>query len=108
MVFAHDQPGDPGSGGDACGMHRTLRSNLWREVPMTPEILTRLVDRMRGSHNNDPYGSVLLDEHGTRIGVWCSYLKPMPLKLLDDGGVIVSPPLGETSEEPWFRGFGVD
>lgn len=85
-----------------------LRSDLWREVPMTPEILARLVDRMRGTRDDSPYGSVVLDEKGTRIGVWCSYQKPLPMKLLDDGGVIISPPLWETGESPWFRGFGSD
>ena len=85
-----------------------LRSDLWREVPMTPEILARLVDRMRGTRDGGPYGSVVLDEKGIRIGVWCSYQRPVPVRLLDDGAVVVSPPLGEPSESPWFRGFGSD
>jgi hypothetical protein len=87
---------------------RPLRSDLWREVPMTAEKLARLVDRMRGTRDDSPYGSVVLDETGTRIGVWCSYQRPLPVKLLDDGGVIVAPPLGETGEAPWFSGFGID
>jgi len=87
---------------------RPLRSNLWREVPMTPEKLARLVDRMRGSRDDSPYGSVVLDENGTGIGIWCSYQRPLPVKLLDGGGVLVSPPLGETGEAPWFRGIGID
>lgn len=87
---------------------RPLRSNLWREVPMTPEKLARLVDRMRGSRDDSPYGSVVLDEKGARIGAWCSYQKPLPVTVLDDGGVIVSPPLGEMGESPLFRGIGID
>ena len=84
---------------------RPLRSDVWREVAMTPEILARLVDRMRASRDDYPYGSVVLDEKGARIGVWCSYRRPLPVKLLDDGGVIVSPPLEEMGKPPWFRGF---
>lgn len=85
-----------------------LRSDLWREVPMTPEKLAGLVDRMRGTRTEGPYGSAVLDDTGTRIGVWCSYLKPVPVKLLDDGGVILPPPTVETDQPPRVRGFGID
>lgn len=71
---------------------RPLRSDLWREVPMTRELLARLVDRMRGSRNDGPPGSVVVDGRGERIGVWLSWLPPLPVQLLDDGGVVVSPP----------------
>lgn len=71
---------------------RPLRSRFWREVPMSRTLLVRLVDGMRGSRDPGPYGSVVLDEDKTPIGVWYSDLKPMPVKLLADGGVIVSPP----------------
>ena len=75
---------------------RPLRGGLWREVAMTPEILARLMDRMRNSRVDGPYGHVVLDDRGARIGVWCSYLKPTPVKLLDDGGVMINPPVGMT------------
>lgn len=87
---------------------RPLRSNLWREVPMTAEKLARLVDRMRGNRDAGPHGSAVLDETGARIGVWYSYLRPLPVSILDDGGVIVTPPLDETGPSPWFGGFGAD
>ena len=73
---------------------RPLRGGLWREVAMTPEILARLVDRMRNSRVEGPYGRVVLDDRGARIGVWCSSMKPTPVKLLDDGGVMINPPVG--------------
>lgn len=85
---------------------RPLRSGLWREVPMTPELLARLVDRMRGTRDPGPYGGAVLDGQGSRIGVWCSYLKPVPVRLLDDGGVVVSPPTGEVDDPPRLRGLG--
>lgn len=87
---------------------RPLRSDLWREVPMTPDKLARLVERMRGTRDPGPSGFVVLDEKGTRIGAWCSYQKPVPVQLLDDGGVVISPPHGAPVESPWYRGFGVD
>lgn len=87
---------------------RPLRSTLWREVPMTTELLARLVARMRGTRDDGPYGSVVLDEKGAAIGVWCSYLRPLPVRLLDDGGVVVPPPLEEIDESPRMRGFGID
>lgn len=72
---------------------RPLRDGRWREVPMTRETLARLVDRMRGTRNDGPLGSVVVDDRGERIGVWLSWLPPLPVRLLDDGGVIVAPPV---------------
>lgn len=87
---------------------RPLRSNLWKETPMTGELLAKLVGSMRGARSDGPFGSVVLDDKGTRIGVWCSYLQPVPLKILDDGSVIVAPPLGGPADSAVMSGFGVD
>lgn len=87
---------------------RPLRSGLWREVTMTPGLLARLVDSMRGARDDSPHGAVVLDETGDRIGAWCSYQRPAPMKILGDGGVIVSPPIGEMDQAPFPRGFGND
>ena len=73
---------------------RPLRGDLWREVAMTPEILARLVDRMRNNRVDYPYSRVILDDRGAQIGIWYSFLKSTNVKLLDDGGVIVAPPVG--------------
>lgn len=85
-----------------------LRGDGWREVPMTPEKLTLLVDRMRGTRDSSPLGSVILDEKGNQIGVMCSYRKPPSVQLLDDGGVIVSPPFEDLGDSPRSHGFGRD
>lgn len=85
---------------------RPLRSELWREVAMTPEKLAGLVSRMRGTRSDGPYGSLVLDDRGDRIGVWCSYQRPLPLQVLEDGGVIVSPPLPETDDPLPLGGRG--
>lgn len=77
---------------------RPLSGNLWREVAMTPEILARLVNRMRGTRVDTPYGSVILDDQGGKIGAWCSYFKPTSVKLLDDGGVTIQLPVGTIDE----------
>jgi len=71
-----------------------LSTNSWREVAMTPETLARLADRMRGTRSVGPFGRVVLDERGGVIGGWYSYLDPTPVKLLDDGGVVIAPPVG--------------
>jgi len=82
-----------------------LSGNLWREVAMTSEILARLVDRMRGTRSVGPFGRVVLDDRGGVIGGWYSYLDPTPVKLLDDGGVVIQPPVGTTNDmRPAFRG----
>jgi hypothetical protein len=63
---------------------------------------------MRGGSDDGPHGAVVLDESGAQIGIWCSFQRPLPVKLLEDGGVIVSPPLPELGEPAARRGFGVD
>ena len=78
---------------------RPLRGNLWREVAMTPEILARLVDRMKSTRLDSLYGSVILDDQGARIGDWCSFFKPTSVKLLDDGGVTIQLPVGRMGGE---------
>jgi len=82
---------------------RPLRSELWHEVPMSPETLARLVDRMRGTRFDHPSSSVVLDDRGGRIGVWYSWLPPMPVRLLDDGGVVIAPPFGLQEDWPALR-----
>jgi hypothetical protein len=71
-----------------------MRADFWREVAMTPETLAKLVDRMRNNRVDYPYSRVILDDRGAQIGIWYSFLKSTNVKLLDDGGVIVAPPVG--------------
>ena len=77
---------------------RPMRADFWREVAMTPEALAKMVDRMRNNRVEYPYSRAILDDRGAQIGVWYSFLKSSSVKLLDDGGVIVSPPVGGTSD----------
>jgi len=86
---------------------RPLRSDLWREVTMTPELLARLTDRMQGTRTDGPGGRVLLDGRGGRIGVWYSFFAPAPPRLLDDGGVVINPPIAALDERtPAFHFWG--
>lgn len=86
---------------------RPLRTELWRDVAMTPEILARLVDRMRGVRIEGPFGGVVVDREGARIGAWYSLMKPPVVKLLDDGGVIINlPTMKMTGEEESVGGRG--
>ena len=80
---------------------RPLRGDLWREVAMTPEILAKLVDRMRNNRVESPYGNVILDDRGVQIGVWCSFFKTTSVKLLDDGGVFIQLPMGNISDRSY-------
>ena len=75
-----------------------MRADFWREVAMTSETLAKMVDRMRNNRFDAPYSRAILDDRGAQIGVWYSYLKSSSVKLLDDGGVIVSPPVGGSSD----------
>jgi hypothetical protein len=75
-----------------------LRYGPWREVPMTPELLSRLVERMRGNRPVGPDGHIVLDAKGVPIGAWYSYFRPPIVKLLDDGGVEVSTPFTEDGD----------
>lgn len=77
---------------------RPLRGSLWREVTMTPATLAKLVDRMRGTRNEGPYGRVVLDGRGVKIGAWYSLFPPTPVKLLADGGVTINPPVGDLED----------
>jgi len=79
---------------------RPLRSDLWHEVPMSRETLARLENRMRETRLESPYAHVVLDDRGEPIGVWYSWLPPMPVKLLDDGGVLIAPPFGVLEDSP--------
>jgi hypothetical protein len=65
---------------------------------MTPEILAKLVDRMRNNRVESLYGSAILDDRGARIGDWCSFFKTTSVKLLDDGGVFIQLPVGNISD----------
>jgi hypothetical protein len=79
--------------------------DLWRPVPTPPETLPKLVGKMRGTRNDGPTGSYIADHTGTRIGIWCSYLKPGPVKILDDGSVIVPLPQDpDVMRGPGMRG----
>jgi hypothetical protein len=74
---------------------------------MTPATLAGLTDRMRGSRIDGPDGRVLLDERGERIGAWYSFFAPAPVRLLDDGGVVVNPPIDALDERrPAFQFWG--
>jgi hypothetical protein len=75
---------------------------------MTPELLARLADRMRGTRPLGPDGHIVLDGKGAPIGAWYSYLPSPVVKLLEDGGVEVSTPFpaggdGSDARKPELR-----
>jgi hypothetical protein len=79
---------------------RPLRYGPWREVPMTPALLSHMVDLMRGTRALGPDGHIVLDAKGVAIGAWYSYFGPPIVNLLEDGGVEVSTPFTADGDGP--------
>ncbi len=49
-----------------------LRKGMWREVKMTSPMLRNWVSKMDNIYGYPPYGSVILDDNGVKMGIWYS------------------------------------
>jgi len=49
-----------------------LRPGMWQEVQLTTPLLRGWVSQMDNIYGYPPYGSIILDDEGQRIGVWYS------------------------------------
>ena len=49
-----------------------LRPGMWREVQLTTPLLRNWVSKMDNIYGYPPYGSIILDDTGKRIGIWYS------------------------------------
>ena len=49
-----------------------LRPGIWREVKLTTPLLRNWVSKMDNIYGYPPYGSIIQDDTGKRIGVWYS------------------------------------
>ena len=83
------------------GIHKnyTLREELWKEVNLTPQLLRSWVFQMEPIYGYPPYGSIILDHKGNRLGVWYSSKQWTTVIIEENNGVAVFTP-----EPPGFRG----
>ena len=49
-----------------------LRPGLWHEINLTTPLLRSWVSQMDNIYGYPPYGSIILDNNGKRIGIWYS------------------------------------
>ena len=76
-----------------------LRERFWRKLVLTPPVLRGWVYQMDMIYGYPPSGYDILDDNGTKVGVWYSS-KPWTTVLIEnDGTISVLAP-----EPPTFRG----
>jgi len=77
----------------------TLRSKYWRPIDPDPTRLNQLIYRMKTVYGLPPRGAWILDQNGTRVGVWYASQYWTKIKLEPDNTLVVVPP-----EPPDLRG----
>ena len=76
-----------------------LRPGLWHEIDLTPQLLRSWVSQMDNIYGYPPYGSVILDNNGNRIGIWYSSKQWTTVLIEDNNEIAILAP-----EAPGFRG----
>ena len=76
-----------------------LRPGLWQEINLTTPLLRSWVSRMDNIYGYPPYGSLILDNNGERIGVWYSSKQWTTVIIEENNEIAVLAP-----EIPGFRG----
>ncbi len=76
-----------------------LRPGLWKEIDITRPLLRSWVSQMDNIYGYPPYGSVILDNNGKRIGVWYSSKQWTTVIIEENNEIAVLAP-----EIPGFRG----
>ena len=76
-----------------------LRLGLWQEINLTKPLLRSWVSQMDNIYGYPPYGSVILDNNGKRIGVWYSSKQWTTVIIEENNEIAVLAP-----EIPGFRG----
>ena len=76
-----------------------LRPGLWKEINLTTPLLRSWVSRMDNIYGYPPYGSVILDNNGKRMGVWYSSKQWTTVIMEENNEIAVLAP-----EIPGFRG----
>ena len=75
-----------------------LRPGLWQEINLTRPLLRGWVSQMDNIYGYPPYGSVILDDNGKRIGVWYSSKQWTTVIIEENNEIAVLAP-----ETPGFR-----
>jgi hypothetical protein len=76
-----------------------LRPGTWQEIDLTTPLLRSWVSQMDNIYGYPPYGSLILDNNGERIGVWYSSKQWTTVIIEENNEIAVLAP-----EIPGFRG----
>ena len=76
-----------------------LRPGTWKEIDLTTPMLRNWVSRMDNIYGYPPYGSMILDNNGKRIGVWYSSKQWTTVLIEENNEIAVLAP-----EIPGYRG----
>ena len=76
-----------------------LRPGLWQKINLTKPLLRSWVSQMDNIYGYPPYGSIILDNNGKRIGVWYSSKQWTTVIIEENNEIAVLSP-----EIPGFRG----
>ena len=76
-----------------------LRPGTWKEIDLTTPILRSWVSRMDNIYGYPPYGSMILDNNGKRVGVWYSSKQWTTVIIEENNEIAVIAP-----EIPGYRG----
>ena len=76
-----------------------LRPGMWHEINLTTPLLRSWVSQMDNIYGYPPYGSIILDNNGKRVGVWYSSKQWTTVIIEENNEIAVLAP-----EIPGFRG----
>ncbi len=76
-----------------------LRQGLWQEVDITTPLLRGWISQMDNLYGYPPYGSLILDDNGNRLGIWYSSKQWTTVIIEENNRIAILTP-----EPPGFRG----
>jgi len=76
-----------------------LRSGIWQPVDLTTPLLRSWVTQMDNIYGYPPYGSLILDDNGQRLGIWYSSKQWTTVIIEEKNEIAILAP-----EPPGFRG----
>ena len=71
----------------------SLKSKMWQQVDLNPQMLKKWVSRMTYVHLITPRGAWILGPDGHRIGVWYSARHQATVRVEQGNRVVIVPPL---------------
>ena len=76
-----------------------LRPGLWKAVKLTTSLLRNWVSKMDNIYGYPPYGSIILDDNGQKIGIWYSSKQWTTVIIEENSEIAILAP-----EPPGFAG----